>query len=80
MDFVLPPLLWLGVGKRSIGFRILNWAIVIGYSGIAIAGAHLADSTASIKVFSCLCIRVAASSSLRCIKSHARICRESHRV
>ncbi len=40
MDFVLPPLLWLGVGKRSLPFRILNWAIVVGYSGIAIAGAR----------------------------------------
>ena len=39
MDFVLPPLLWLGVGKRSLGWRILNWTIVVGYSGIAIAGA-----------------------------------------
>lgn len=39
MDFVLPPLLWLGVGKRSLPFRILNWTIVVGYSGIAIAGA-----------------------------------------
>ena len=39
MDFVLPPLLWLGVGKRSLGWRILNWTIVIGYSGIAVAGA-----------------------------------------
>jgi hypothetical protein len=40
MDFVLPPLLWLGVGKRSLPFRILNWAIVVGYSGIAVAGAR----------------------------------------
>ena len=40
MDFVLPPLLWLGVGKRSLGWRILNWTIVVGYSGIAIAGAR----------------------------------------
>ncbi|KAK9837435.1 hypothetical protein WJX81_002209 [Elliptochloris bilobata] len=39
MDFVLPPLLWLGVGKRSLGWRILNWTIVVGYSGIAVAGA-----------------------------------------
>ena len=31
MDFVLPPLLWLGVGKRSLGWRILNWTIVVGY-------------------------------------------------
>jgi hypothetical protein len=40
MNFVLPPLLWLGVGGRSLPWRVLNWAIVVGYSLIAVAGAR----------------------------------------
>ena len=56
MDFVLPPLLWLGVGKRSLGWRILNWTIVVGYSGIAIAGARTQAFMHSGRPFSaCLC-------------------------
>ena len=39
MNFVLPPLLWLGVGGRSLPWRVLNWAIVVGYGLIAVAGA-----------------------------------------
>lgn len=39
MNFVLPPLLWLGVSGRSLPWRVLNWAIVVGYSLIAVAGA-----------------------------------------
>lgn len=63
MDFVLPPLLWLGVGKRSLPWRILNWAIVVGYSGIAIAGAFTSQRylvwfcvLSSHALKSCLCV------------------------
>lgn len=65
MDFVLPPLLWLGVGKRSLGWRILNWTIVVGYSGIAIAGApSCCEACGSLSSCACLCIGFAACASM----------------
>ena len=39
MDFILPPVLWLAVGKRSILWKLINWGIIIIYSIIAVAGA-----------------------------------------
>ena len=39
MDFILPPVLWLAVGKRSILWKVINWGIIVIYSIIAIAGA-----------------------------------------
>jgi hypothetical protein len=39
MNFILPPILWLAVGKRSILWKLINWAIVVIYSIIAIASA-----------------------------------------
>ena len=39
MDFILPPILWLLVGKRSWYMRLLNYSVIIVYSIIAVAGA-----------------------------------------
>lgn len=39
MDFILPPILWLAVGKRSWYMMLLNYSIIIIYSIIAVAGA-----------------------------------------
>ena len=39
MNFILPVLLWQKVGKHSAAVSIINWAIVIFYSIIAILGA-----------------------------------------
>lgn len=39
MDFILPIILWLKVGKHSLIVRIVNWGIVVFYSIIALAGA-----------------------------------------
>ena len=39
MDFILPIILWLRVGKHSLIVRIVNWSIVVFYSIIALAGA-----------------------------------------
>lgn len=39
MDFILPIILWQKVGKHSIGVSLINWAIVIFYSIIAVVGA-----------------------------------------
>jgi hypothetical protein len=39
MDFILPIILWLRVGKHSLIVKLVNWAIVVFYSIIALAGA-----------------------------------------
>ena len=39
MNFILPILLWQKVGKHSAAVSIINWAIIIFYSIIAILGA-----------------------------------------
>ena len=38
MDFILPIILWQKVGKHSLIVSCGNWAIVILYSIIALAG------------------------------------------
>ena len=39
MDFILPIILWQKVGKHSFVTSTVNWAIVIFYSIVAVAGA-----------------------------------------
>lgn len=39
MNFILPIVLWLKAGKRSLLVKLVNWAIVVFYSMIAVAGA-----------------------------------------
>ena len=56
MNFILPVVLWQKVGKHSAAISIINWAIVIFYSIIAILGAvgsvqAIVNEVASFSVF-----------------------------
>jgi hypothetical protein len=56
LNFILPIVLWLKVGRHSLIVKVANWAIVALYNIMAVAGAvgsvqAIVNDVASYSVF-----------------------------